>query len=148
MPGMTATANIYTSEIKDVLTIGNKALRFNPDQKTISVMMKGKSLPENNNSQKRKGRNNMTDKDKNQSEGEANKAAFVWVKRGTDFFRARIETGLSDGSNTEIKSGLNEGDDVVASATVVGKNSAPAATERSPFMPQRRPTQRTPSPRR
>jgi HlyD family secretion protein len=143
---MTATANIFISEAKDVLTLSNKAFRFNPDQKTLSVMMKEKPLPENNASQRKGGRGNINRQKDNQQGGEVNKTAHVWVKKGADFHRTRVETGLSDGSNTEIKSGLNEGDEVVVSAGTTEKASAPPATGNSPFMP-RRPSQRT-TPRR
>lgn len=146
MPGMTATANIYISEVKDVLTLSNKAFRFNPDQKTLSIMMKGKPLPENNASERKGGRGNINRQKDNQQGGEANKTAHVWIKKGADFYRTRVETGLSDGINTEIKSGLNEGDEVVVSAGSTEKASTPSATGNSPFMP-RRPSQRT-TPRR
>jgi HlyD family secretion protein len=146
MPGMTATANIFINEIKDVLTLSNKAFRFNPDQKTLSVMMKGKPLPENNAVQRNEGRDKIDRQKSNQPEGEAGKSASVWVKKGADFYRTRIQTGLSDGTNTEIKSGLNEGDEVVVSAGLSEKASAPSTAANSPFMP-RRPSQRT-TPRR
>jgi HlyD family secretion protein len=146
MPGMTATANIYISEVKNVLTLSNKALRFNPDQKAISAMMKGKTPPESNFSQRKIKKDTLSRKGPIHASGEINKPVVVWVKKGPDFFRTRIQTGLSDGTNTEIKSGLNEGDEVVVSAGTAEKGNAPAAQERSPFMP-RRPSQRT-APRR
>lgn len=36
--------------------------------------------------------------------------AFVYVKNGDEYGRTKVETGLSDGVNIEIKSGLREGD--------------------------------------
>lgn len=146
MPGMTATANIFISEVKDVLTLSNRAFRFNPDQKTLSLMMKGKSLPENNASQRSGSRENMNRQKDNQEGGEASKPAHIWVKKGADFFGTRIQTGLSDGSNTEIKSGLNAGDEVVVSAGSDEKAKTSSTSGNSPFMP-RRPSQRT-TPRR
>ena len=140
MPGMTATANIFINELKDVLIVNNRALRFNPDQKTISAMTKGKPLPENNFPKPARGRNAQT------TGGENSKTTTVWVKKGIDFVRTRVETGLSDGINSEVKSGLSEGDEVVVSAAEAGKSNAVQAPERSPFIP-RRPNQRT-APRR
>ncbi len=142
MPGMTATANIFINEVKEVLTLSNRAFRFNPDQKTLSVMTKGKPLPENNASQRKGGRDNINRKKDNQSDAEANKSASVWVKKGADFYRTRIQTGLSDGSNTEIKSGFSEGDEIVVSAGSNEKVSTPSTSGNSPFMP-RRPSQST-----
>lgn len=140
MPGMTATANIFITEIKDVLTLNNRALRFYPDEKTMAVMMKGKSFPESNIS--RSARGNSSKK----TTGENSKTRIVWVKKAADFIRTRIETGLSDGTNTEIKSGLQEGDEVVVSTIEPGKSAATQTPQRSPFMPSR-PNQRT-GPRR
>ena len=67
------------------------------------------------------------------------KPVVVWVKTGDKVHRTRIVTGAIDGTNAEIKSGLNEGDEIILSMTLASKTTAaaaPAATT-SPFMPTR-----------
>ncbi len=54
--------------------------------------------------------------------------------------RVRVTTGAADATNTEIKSGIKEGDEVILSMTAVTKaTAATSETTTSPFMPQRRP---------
>ena len=69
------------------------------------------------------------------------KPVVVWIKTGDKVHRTRIVTGAIDGSNAEIKSGLNEGDEVILSMTVAGKSTASttaaAPSTTSPFMPTR-----------
>jgi HlyD family secretion protein len=77
--------------------------------------------------------------------GERKKPTIVWVKNGEDIHRVKIETGVSDGTNIEIKSGLKEGDEVILSAAAAAKESASAgAATKSPFMPTR-PSPATPA---
>jgi hypothetical protein len=67
------------------------------------------------------------------------KPVVVWVKTGEKIHRTRVVTGAVDGSNAEIKSGLNEGDEIILSMSLAGKTTtaaAPAAAT-SPFMPAR-----------
>jgi HlyD family secretion protein len=69
------------------------------------------------------------------------KPVVVWVKTGDKVHRTRIVTGAIDGTNAEVKSGLNEGDEVILSMALTGKSSssttAAAPTTTSPFMPTR-----------
>jgi hypothetical protein len=62
------------------------------------------------------------------------------VKSGDKIHRTRVVTGAIDGSNAEIKSGLNVGDEIILSMSLAGKattaSATPAATT-SPFMPTR-----------
>jgi HlyD family secretion protein len=73
---------------------------------------------------------------------QARKIPLVWVKSGDKIHRVRITTGAADGTNAEIKSGLNEGDEVILAMNQESKTgSAPNqnanSNARSPFMPQR-----------
>jgi HlyD family secretion protein len=140
MPGMTANATIFVSENKDILIVNSKALRFTPDPAIRTEMMKGKSLPQGVQSTGGQNRNFGS------AETGGKRPPAVWVKNGEDFRRVRVETGVSDGTNTEIKSGLKEGDEVILSAAFATKGTAPAgAATASPFMPTRRPTTGTPT---
>jgi HlyD family secretion protein len=68
------------------------------------------------------------------------KPVVVWVKAGEKVHRVRVTTGAIDGTNSEIKTGLNEGDEVILSMSLGGKpatSTTPAQTTSSPFMPTR-----------
>ena len=142
MPGMTANATIFVSENKDILIVNSKALRFTPDPKILAEIMKDKAPASGSQYQGGQNRNRSGG-----AEGEQRKKpTIVWVKNGADIHRAKIETGVSDGNNIEVKSGLNEGDEVILSAAYATKasESAAAGTSTSPFMP-RRPAPSTPT---
>lgn len=140
MPGMTANATIFVSENKDILIVNSKALRFTPDAKIHAQITKGKT-PQGSQYQGGQNRNRGGG-----AEGEQRKKpTIVWVKNGEDIHRARIETGVSDGNNIEVKSGINEGDEVILSASFATKApEAAGASSTSPFMP-RRPAPSTPT---
>ena len=70
--------------------------------------------------------------------GQFKKPVVVWIMRADTVHRVRVTIGATDATNSEITSGLKEGDEVILSMTVATKETAAAAT-RSPFMPQRRP---------
>ena len=72
------------------------------------------------------------------------KPVFVWVKSGDKIQRAHIVTGAIDGTNAEVKSGLEEGDEIILSMNLAGKSArnATATATQSPFMPQRPGTRR------
>ena len=70
---------------------------------------------------------------------QAKKPVFLWIMRDDTVHRVRVTVGSADAMNTEIKSGIKEGDEVILSMTPVTKATAATAATRSPFMPQRRP---------
>ena len=51
-------------------------------------------------------------------------STFVYIKKAEDYERVPVETGLSDGINIEIKSGLNEGD-IVRGTRIINIATAP-----------------------
>ena len=62
----------------------------------------------------------------------------LWTKEGNTFTAHAVETGISNGTYTEILGGISEGTTVVSDAELGGaapKAEAPAGGERSPFMP-------------
>jgi HlyD family secretion protein len=78
-----------------------------------------------------------------QSGGQGRKPVFVWKKNGDKIQRVRISTGAMDGTNAEVKSGLEEGDEIILSMNAVSKSSkSGSASTTSPFMPQRPGTRR------
>lgn len=134
MPGMTASTTIYVTEKKDILVVPGKALWASVDQNTMmqyyhSLEKAGKdikppALPANS----RDYQNDMND---------SNNA--VWVKNGDEIYRKNIETGIDNGIDYELVSGLSEGDELVVSIKSSGKSKTAKADNGnggSPFMPQ------------
>lgn len=115
-PGLTANVTIYTLEKNGVLSVPAKALRFTPNETLVG--------PEDQ----------ILD-----CEG----THKVWTWDGKTFKAHAVETGISNGSLTEILSGIAEGAQVITDAHIgqmPGGSHANAGTgsenqERSPFAP-------------
>jgi HlyD family secretion protein len=140
MPGMTANANIFVDEASDLLVVDSKALLFSPNSKLFEEYMKV-----NPQSAKAKIEHLLSanGKTKGAAAIEGKKPTILWVKKGTEINPVKVETGLSDGINTEIKSGVAEGDQVIfAMQSAAADNAASNTAVKSPFMPTRpgRPT--------
>lgn len=112
-PRLTANATIYTSVRENVLTVSNKALRFTPHKAMV-------------------GNRNIVD---------CQASPKVWTLDNQTFTAHPVKTGMSDGSKTEIVSGLAENTLIVSEAIVrqpvpvAGEEAAAYSGERSPFMP-------------
>jgi HlyD family secretion protein len=132
MPGMTANANIFVTEANDLTIVENKALRFTPDNKLIEDYQKKHPQAANaaiekelNKSSKRSARDN-------------DKETTLWVKKGNEIAPVKVVTGLSDGINIEIKSGVSVGDEVIFAMKLMSKSDTIAkATVKSPFTQSR-----------
>jgi len=154
MPGMTASATIYVDEKENTLFVSGKALRFTPSAEYLRKMME-KFMKEN------KG-NFRPPQDIQGFQGQAgtvlpagtsssvtpgNFPAFgnpdlsvktVWMKgEAGNIHPVVVTTGIDNGSNVEILSGLAEGDEVIISMTD-GSATANVATRnnggpRGPF---------------
>lgn len=130
MPGMTATATIYVEEKGNVLFLSGKALRFSPDTAYINKMIVKRE------SNLSRGTNINTDTVKihsqmpsGKSSGKAlmalsgiqhgqteEKRGIVWVRdEQYGMRRNMVKIGIDNGTNVEILSGLNEGDEVIIS---------------------------------
>ncbi len=110
-PRLTANVNIYTLDKKDVLCVPSKALRFIPEQPML-------------------GSDDVVE----DCEGEHK----VWTYENHVFKAHPVTIGLSDGINTEILGGVEEGLTIVSEAeTNMSANveESSSQSERSPFMP-------------
>lgn len=116
-PGLTANITIYTIEKSGVQVLANQAFNFKPDSAILAH--NGFSVVNNGMS--------------------ASDAKQVWIKKGKTLIKTTINTGDTDGINTEIISGLNTNDTVVLSMKEISAEQSPAASggESSPFMPKR-----------
>ncbi len=102
LPGMTATVNFIVAQRDNVLKVSNQAFRFTPPATGKST---GR-LPS--------------------SGGKKRQQPHVWVLVNNALVRKDVKLGITDDSDTEVISGLNEGDTVVTG--VQTKTRTPTAT--------------------
>ena len=109
-PGLTANVTIYTVERNDVMCVPSKALRINPTKDTIG---KKRKIDDTDGTNK------------------------VWCLEGNTVKAYAVQIGMSDGINTEILGGIDEGKDVIieiaAAEDDVEEDSS--SSESSPFAP-------------
>ena len=141
-PGMTASITDYVQEVNDVLVVSGKAIRFTPDREIMMDYFD--SLPEDKRPQrnmrpKQDGKEDVNDEGKREELSENMK--LVWIKNGDIIKPMMVETGMTDGTNLEILSGLNEGDEIVTSMGIgTGssvENENDKETQKSPFIQER-----------
>ncbi len=110
-PGLTANVNIFTLEMKDILTIPNKALRFTPNEAMLS---EGETIQN--------------------AEGKTK----VWVKEGSVLKAMPVKTGLTNGTLTQVFEGLAPGTEIITEIQVVMPEGEQKQMNTNPFMPQPR----------
>jgi HlyD family secretion protein len=145
-PGMTANITVYTREENNVLLVSAKATRFRPD----STLMKKYTIVDEarrNRTQQgasfvgfTEGSGRIAKGDSLSRDSVPSKRASVWLLNGKTITRRFIRTGLEDGTQVQVLSGLTTGDEVITgvlqAGTAAGTNNN--SNVRSPFMPQRR----------
>lgn len=109
-PGMTATATIVTSERKDVLSVPNAALRFEPPASGSATARApappGLPIPGMGGGMRRYGGGGTRSPKPGGSAGPAGAERggrdAVWVVDGRKVSRVAVETGATDGKRTEV----------------------------------------------
>ncbi|WP_407309437.1 efflux RND transporter periplasmic adaptor subunit [Desulfosporosinus sp. SB140] len=116
--GMNANVNIITAQVTDVLTVPSEALKSEGNQ--IGITVPGSS-------DTKAGQSNSTD----QMSPKSGNAAEVSSDTENAMANVRfipVETGLDDGTNVQIKSGLEDGQEVItgtnSSSTTSKSNSS------------------------
>ena len=111
-PGLTANVTIYTQELNNVLTVPTKALKFTPNEKMLT---------------------------KEQTIEDCQGASKVWTLEGNVFKAIAVETGLTNGINTEITKGLKAGQKVITEFKMGAMPEEEEANDgtNNPFMPKR-----------
>jgi HlyD family secretion protein len=144
MPGMTASATIFVDERDNTLILTGKALRFTPDKEYLSQMFaKRKSANSSGNgafangsgyrNQGEAGGAGAMQQPMNSGERQKQQGMKrVWVKNEKGGIRpVRVETGIDNGTNVEILSGLNEGDEVIISMSTGKENKTTVTASRT-----------------
>jgi len=111
-PGLTANVTIYTEEQNDVLSVPSKALRYTPTAETL----KGYKIVDNNSNAKNK----------------------VWKQNGKNIESVKINVGMTDGTNTQVLSGLKEGETIITGVQTLTDDTADTSSSsdtQSPFAP-------------
>lgn len=146
-PGMTANLTFTVAERRDVLKVPNAALRFRPQNAAAGAANARRAHGENSGAARRRGNSNGGGSNSgggNSGERPGNFAPSnaavlpgqtrtVWVL-GADKQPQprRIETGITDGSATEVVNGnLQAGELLIVGETVTGE-SRPASNQRAP----------------
>ena len=111
-PGLTANVTIFTLEHNGVLSVSNKALRFTPNEALLN---------------------------KEQSIQDVKADHKLWTLEGNVFKAHRVETGTTNGTLTEILSGVDEGAEVLTDFIISGGKEGGSQVEQAnnPFMPRR-----------
>jgi HlyD family secretion protein len=150
MPGMTASIIIFIEEKGDALVLPGKALRFRPDMEYMMAMFEkmfgdspppgmpamggGQGMPMPGQGMPGVGIPGMMPF--GPSDGDSN-VAMIWVKDSVMTMKmVMIEKGIDNGSEVEVISGLEEGDEVIISMSrSTGRKEEETTATRSPFMP-------------
>lgn len=110
-PGLTANVVIFTMEAKDVLAVPSKALRFTPHEAMLN------------------SDETITDTDAKEK---------VWVKEGSNLKAVAVETGMTNGTLTQITKGLKPGTHVLTEVTAMQPEAEGEQQNSNPFMPRPR----------
>ena len=145
-PGMTASITIYTKEENNALVISARATKFRPD----STLMKKYTIVDQRKRSKGQQTANAPGVNENVNNGSGKTSAYplakdsadvkrgsVWILNGNTLTRRFIRTGLEDGTQVQVLSGLTPLDVVVDGVQQSGAK-VNQSNPRSPFMPQRR----------
>ncbi len=141
-PGMTASITDYVEEVNDVLVLAGKATRFMADREIMMDYFS--SLPESERPQppgEQQSENQGEQTNEMRGRELAENMKRVWIKDGEIIRPVIVETGMSDGINLEILSGLNDGDELVISVEIGNSSSVESEedeeTQKSPFVQER-----------
>ena len=112
-PGLTANVTIYTLEQKGIVSVPTKALRFTPTKETIGP---------------------------NDKIVDCQGTHKLWVREGRTFKAYSVQVGITNGTRTQIVSGVKEGTVVIvdmkeATAPDDSNETADTGSEKSPFAP-------------
>lgn len=111
-PGLTANVTIFTMERNNIVSVPTKALRFTP---TKEMLNPGEKIEDCQGAHK------------------------VWVHEGKTLKAYAVKTGITNGTRTQIVSGIKEGAEVIVEMKATSADAEQASagdnSESSPFAP-------------
>ena len=110
-PGLTANVTIYTLEKNGVMAVPSKALRFTPNE---AIMTKEQNIED------------------------VQAPAKLWTLNGNTFKAHAVEVGTTNGTLTEVISGIEEGTEVLVDFNIDGGEEEEEESASNPFMPRPR----------
>ncbi len=120
-PGMTANVTFVWAERDDVLKVPNAALRFKPSAEALGKPSGTISTGVEGGGGSRRQSARVAAKKAEVGSAPRRIEKTVWtVKEGGALESVKVKVGVSDGTVTEIVSGLNEGDQVVTETNEPG----------------------------
>src|SRR5213082_300879 len=116
-PALSCTADIHTNEVKDVVAVPMQAVTIRTGESNLSpeeIEKKRQKV-----AQRDKGDNNAEFVNERaekaaQKEEREKVSKVVFLKKGTKAQIVKVTTGISDDTYTEIKSGIQPGDEVIS----------------------------------
>jgi len=116
-PALSCTAEIHTNEVKDVVAVPMQAVTIRTGESNLSpeeIEKKKQKV-----AQRDKGDNNAEFVNERaekaaQKEEREKVSKVVFLKKGTKAQIVKVTTGISDDTYTEIKSGIQPGDEVIS----------------------------------
>src|SRR6059058_5979225 len=116
-PALSCTAEIHTNEVKDVVAVPMQAVTIRTGESNLSpeeIEKKKQKV-----AQRDKGDNNAEFVNERaekaaQKEERGKVSKVVFLKNGTKAQVVKVTTGISDDTYTEIKSGIQPGDEVIS----------------------------------
>jgi HlyD family secretion protein len=116
-PALSCTAEIHTNEVKDVVAVPMQAVTIRTGESNLSpeeIEKKKQKV-----AQRDKGDNNAEfvneRAEKAAQKGEREKVSkVVFLKKGKKAQLVKVTTGISDDTYTEVKSGIQPGDEVIS----------------------------------
>lgn len=133
IPGLTANVTIKVVEIKDVMTLPVKVLRFSPMQfEGAEGLPVAESMPEPPAGVESAGKGEIPDP----TISTGDNRRLVWVLSNDNrLVPTEVVIGADNGINVEIASGLNVGDRVALQYTTEVLDDGASDRESNPFMP-------------
>ena len=135
LPGMTARVEFLTKSAENVLKVANSALRFKPSEEQLVKLNADRTAKKASTATRSAGEDTGAPQNRRQRTQGAARPSFgtlYFVNEKGDLAVARVRTGISDGTTTEISGqSITEGMKVISGIATSSKtaDSAPA----SPF---------------
>jgi len=135
-PGMTANITVILQE-EEGLTVSMGALRFTPNAQIAKLMNIQVPAAQPQKEKVQRAANENGGGSGRSGTGDHKKAQGVWIQNADGTYtRQAVEIGFSDGINAIVKSGLQQGQKVVESATLAKSGNTAASNPLIPRRPQ------------